>query len=175
MQRDAFLALDDVVFGGALHQLAGEVALVADVFLALPALHAVERRLRDVNVIALDELLHVPEEKRQEQRADVRTVDVRIGHENNLVIAQFSRVEIVLADAGAKRGNDGANFLVPQHFVVARLFDVEDFSLEREDRLILAVASLLRRAAGRFALDHEQLAPRRIALLAIGKFSRQAA
>src|SRR6266487_1388678 len=175
LQRDTFLALDDVVFGGALHQLAREVALVADVFLALPALHAVERRLRDVNVIALDELLHVAEEKSQQQRANVRTVDVRIGHENNLVIAQFSRVEIVLADAGAQRGDDGANFLVPQHFVVARLFDVEDFSLERQDGLVLAVASLLRRPAGRFALDNEQLAPRRIALLAIGKFSRQAA
>src|SRR6266699_3758736 len=170
LQRDTFLALDDVVFGGALHQLAREVALVADVFLALPALHAVERRLRDVNGIALDELLHVAEEKSQQQRANVRTVDVRIGHENNLVIAQFSRVEIVLADAGAQRGDDGANFLVPQHFVVARLFDVEDFSLERQDGLVLAVASLLRRPAGRFALNDEYLAARRIALLAIGEF-----
>src|SRR5712691_9962435 len=175
LQRDAFLALHDVVFGGALHQLAREVALVANVFLALPALHAVERRLRDVNVIALDELLHVPEEKSQQQRANVRTVDVRIGHENNLVIAQFSGVEIVLADAGPERGDDGANFFVPQHFVVARLFDVEDFSLERQDGLVLAVASLLRRPAGRFTLNDEQLAPRRIALLAIGEFSRQAA
>ena len=62
-----------------------------------------------------------------------------------------------------------------QHLVVARLFDVEDFSFERKDGLVLAVASLLGRAARRFALDHEQFAPRRIALLAIRQFTRQPA
>src|SRR5205814_10544320 len=41
----------------SLHQLAREVALVADVFLALPALHAVERRLRDENVLAVNQFL----------------------------------------------------------------------------------------------------------------------
>ena len=84
-------------------------------------------------------------------------------------------VEIVLADAGAQRGDDGANFLVAQHLVVAGLFDVEDFALERQDGLIAAVAALLGRAAGRFALDDENFAARRIALLAIGQLAGQAA
>ena len=124
---------------------------------------------------AIDQLLHVAEEKRQQQRADVRAVDVGVGHENHFVIAKFSRVEIVLADAGAERRDDGANFFVPQHFVVARFFDVEDFALERQDRLVLAVAAHFCRAAGGFALDDEQLAARRIALLAIGELPGQAA
>ena len=84
-------------------------------------------------------------------------------------------VEIVLADAGAERGDDGANFLVAQHLVVARLFDVEDFALERQDGLVAAVAPALGRAAGGFALDDEELAARGIALLAIGELSGQAA
>ena len=62
-----------------------------------------------------------------------------------------------------------------QHLVVARFFDVQDLALERQDRLILAVAALLGRAACRFALDDEYLAARRIALLAIGQLAGQAA
>ena len=68
-----------------------------------------------------------------------------------------------------------ADFLVAQHLVVARFFDVQNFSLERQDRLVLAVAPALGRAACRLALDDEEFAARRIALLAIGQFSRQAA
>src|SRR5260370_36475379 len=100
---------------------------------------------------------------------------VRVGHQNDLVVAQFPGIEIVLADASAQRRDDGANFLVAEHLVVTRLFDVKNFALERQDSLIFTVAAHLRRAAGRFAFDDEQLAPRGIALLAIGEFSRQAA
>jgi len=38
---------------------------------------------------------------------------VRIGHQNNFVIAQFTGVEIVFANAGAQRRNDRADFFVP--------------------------------------------------------------
>ena len=69
-ERNAFLGLDDVVFGGALHQLAREFALVANVAVHLAALDAVQRRLRDVDVAALDQFLHVAEEKREQQRAE---------------------------------------------------------------------------------------------------------
>ena len=102
-------------------------------------------------------------------------VHVRVGHQNDFVIAELGGVEIVFADAGAERGDDGANFLVAEHLVVTRFFDVEDFAFERQDRLIAAVAPALGRAAGRFALDDEEFAARRIALLAIGELARQAA
>src|ERR1700680_2824088 len=152
-----------------------EFVLVANVAFSLTALDAIERRLRNVDVATIDEFLHVAEEKRQQQRADVRAVDVRIGHENYFVIAQLARVEVILADARAERRDDRANFFVPEHFVVTRFFDVEDLALERQDRLVFAVAAHFRRAAGGLALDHKQFAARRIALLAIGEFTRQAA
>ena len=64
---------------------------------------------------------------------------------------------------------------MPQHLVVAGLFHVQDFALERQDGLIPPVAPGLRGAAGRFALDQEQLAALRILLLAIGQLARQSA
>jgi len=142
-EQNAFFRLDGMIFGGALHQLVSEIILVADVALALTAFHAVERRLRDVDMAAVDKLLHVAEEEREKQRADVAAVDVGIGHQNDFVIAELAGVEIVFTDAGAERGDDGANFFVAEHLVVAGFFDVEDFALEREDRLIAAVASAL--------------------------------
>ena len=126
-------------------------------------------------LLLLDQLLHVPEEERQQQRADVRTVHVRIRHDDDLAVAQLGGVEIVLADARAHRGDQRADFLVTEHAVIARLLDVEDFALQRQDRLEAAVAALLGGAAGRFALDEEQFAAFRIAFLAIGQLARQAA
>src|SRR5580692_9907632 len=133
------------------------------------------RRLRDVNVAAVDQLLHVAEEKRQQKRADVRAVDVRVSHEDHFVIAELAGVKVILADARAERGDDGANFFVAQHFVVTGFLDVENFSFERQDGLVFAVAAHLGGATGGLSLNNEQLAARRIAFLAIGEFAGQAA
>ena len=61
-----------------------------------------------------------------------------------------------------------------EHLVEARLLDVEDLALERQDRLRAPIAALLGRAAGRIALDDEDLRQRRILLLAVGELARQA-
>src|ERR1700691_2014856 len=174
-ERFAVLALYGVLFGGALHQLAGEFALVADVAVHLAALHAIERRLRDINISFFDQLAHVAEEKSEQQRANVAAVHVRVGHENNFVIAQLAGVEIILADPGAERGDDAANFLVVEHLVVAGFFDVEDLAFERQDGLVAAIAAAFGGAAGGFTLDEEDFAARGIAFLAIGELSGQAA
>ena len=90
-------------------------------------------------------------------------------------VAHLGGIEIFFRDAGAERGDHGANFFVGQHLVVARFFDVENFSLERQDGLKAAVAALFGGAAGGFALDQEQLAAVGIALGAVGKFAGKSA
>src|ERR1700728_3957739 len=174
-QRFPGLALDDMLFGCALHQFAGKFALVADVTVHLAALDPVERRLGDVDVLLLDQFAHVAKKERQQQSANVAAVHVRVGHQDDFVIPQLACVEIVLADAGAKRRDDTADFLVAEHLVVAGLFDVQDLALERQDGLVAAVAPAFGRAAGGLSLDDEQLAARRIPFLAVGELPRQAA
>ncbi len=76
----------------------------------------------------------------------------------------------------AADGRDhGANFFVAQHLVVTGFLDVQDFAAQRQNRLIAPVAPAFGGAAGRFAFDQKQLTTLRIALLAIGKLSGQAA
>src|SRR5207248_10953320 len=124
---------------------------------------------------ALDEFLHVAEEEGQKQSADVRAINVGIGHENDVAVAQLGRIKIFLADAGAERGDHGADLFVTEHLVVARFLDVEDLSFQRQDGLETAVAALLGGAASGFALHQEQFAAFGLALGAIGELAGQAA
>ena len=173
LERDALFGLDDVILGGPPHQLMRKLAFVTDVTVYLAALDAIQRRLGDVHMPTLDEFLHVAEEKSEQQSANVTPVHIRVGHQNDFVIAQTAGIEIVLADSRSQGGNDGANFLVTQHLVVPRLLHIQDLALERQDGLIAAVAALLGRAACRFALDDEDFAIGGIALLAIGQLPGQ--
>ena len=78
-----------------------------------------------------------------------------------------------LADAGAEGDDQRPDLLAREHLVEARLLDVQHLAEHRQDGLEAAVAALLGRAAGRVALDDEQLAPRRVALLAVGQLAGQ--
>ena len=90
----------------------------------------------------LDQRSHLPVEEGQQQRPDVRAVDVGIGHDHDLAVAQLRDVELVLTDPGAQRGDDRADLLVAQHLVEARLLDVEDLAAQRQDRLETTISSL---------------------------------
>ncbi len=78
------------------------------------------------------------------------------------------------ADAGAERGDQRGDLLGADQLVEARLLDVEHLAAQRQDRLELAVAPLLGRAAGRIALDDVELGLRRILFLAVGELAGQA-
>src|SRR6266550_1750014 len=100
-------------------------------------------------------------------------IDIRVGHDDDAVIARLRRLEILAADAGAERLDQGADLGRGQHFVEAGALDIEDLTLQRQDRLKCAVAALLRGAAGAVTLDNEELALGGIALLAIGELARE--
>src|SRR5665647_1152730 len=151
-----------------------EQALLMDVGLLVPLFEAIERRLRDVDVAGLDQRPHVPEEEREDERADVRAVHVGVGHDDDLVVAGLRDVELV-AEAGADRADHGEDLVVGEHLVDARLLDVDDLAAQRQDRLEAAVARLLGRAAGRVALDEVDLAERRVFDGAVGELAGQSA
>ena len=60
---------------------------------ALPLVQRFKRgRSGDVQATLLDNLREVAEEKRHNQRVNVRTIDVGIGHDDNLLVAQLVNV-----------------------------------------------------------------------------------
>ena len=154
----ALLAAPQPQYGG-LKTIADQIilarALVLQILLGPATLYFVERRLRDIKMPAFDQLAHLAEEKRKQKRADMRPVDIRVGHDDDLVITQFVHIEVVAPDPGAERGDQGPDFLARQHLVEARPLDIEDFSAQRKHGLILPVAALLGGAARRIALDEK--------------------
>jgi hypothetical protein len=78
----------------------------------------------------------------------VRTVDVGVGHDDDLVVAGLARVEVLPPDAGAQRSDQDADLFGRDHLVESGLLDVQDLALEGEDRLVLPVAPLLGGSSG---------------------------
>ena len=86
---------------GQLQQVVGQLAIVLDVTLMAPFLDLVQRRLGDVDVPALDQFRHLAKEEGQQQGADVRAVHVGVRHDDDAVVAQLFRLELIAADAAA--------------------------------------------------------------------------
>ena len=112
----------------AIQSCGGEVGVERGVVFEILVLFAlgdlVQRRLRNVDMAALDQFSHLTEEKGQQQRADMRAVDIRIGHDNDAVVAEFFWIELLGTDAASQRGHQGADFRRSEHLVEARLFDI---------------------------------------------------
>ena len=124
-----------------------ERRVVLEIDFRAAAAHLVERRLGNEEVPVIDELRHLPVEEGQQERSNVGAVDVGVGHDHDLVIAQLRNVE-VLADPCAKRLDHRPDFFRRQHSVEPRAFDVQELAAQRKDRLVMPVAPLLCRTAG---------------------------
>ena len=103
----------------------------------------------------------------------MRAVDIRVRHDDDLVVAQLVGVEFVAPDAGAERRDQRADFLAGEHLVEARALDIEDLAAQGQHRLEFAIAALFGGAAGAVALDDEEFGFRGIPLLTIGELAGQ--
>ncbi len=133
---------------------------------------AEQRRLGEVDLPLFEQLRHEPEQQGQQQGADVGAVDVGVGHQDDLVVAQLVDVELVL-HAGAERIDDRLDLPVLQDLVQPGLLDVQDLAADRQDRLGARVSSTLGRATGGVALDDEDLALERVVGRAVGQLAGQ--
>ena len=142
--------------------------VVVDVLLALLPLDLIQRRLRDINKPAIEQALHLAKNKRQQQRANMRSVDVGIRHDDDLVVTRLAGVEcafaLMITNAGSDSGDESAYFLVGEDLVDARFLGVDEFAAQRKNRLITTIASLFRGATGGIALDNVDFRERWIAL-----------
>ena len=151
---------------GGLQEVVVQLVVVLHVLLLATALHLVEGRLGNVDVALVDQIRHVAEEERQQQGADVRTVNVRIRHDDDVVVAQLLKVELAAvgaavlsftADAATERRDEGGHFLGRQHLVETGLLDVQDLAAQRQNRLCAAISPLLGRATGGVAFHQIEL------------------
>ena len=108
----------------------------------------VEWRCSDIQVSLLNNLWHITIEERHNQCVDVRTIDVGIGHDDNLVIAKFISICLKVAfslnaKAYTDRLNDIHNRLSLEYTMTLNLLYIQNLTTEREDSLCITVTSLL--------------------------------
>ena len=156
-----------------------ERGVIVHILFALLALDEIERRARDVDFALLHEFRHLAVEKGEKQSADVRAVHIGVGHDDDAAVAETGEVERALLVAGSNASADGSDerldFGVLKHLVEAGFFDIDDFTFDRKDRLVAAVAALFGRTTGRVALDDIELGERWIALGAVGQLAGESA
>ncbi len=136
---------------------------------------AEQRRARDADVPVREQRRKVFEEQSEQQHLDVRAVDVGIGQDADLAVAQTGQVGRVARAVriDADRHRDIVDFIVGEQAVAVGFPRVEHLAAQRQDGLEFLVAAHLGRAAGRVALDQEQLVARDVVRFAIGQFARQ--
>ena len=97
-------------------------------------------------------------------------VDVGIGHDHNLVIAQFRHVRSLGILLGADRHSESLvdihDLVGVEDLMVHGFLYVQDLAAQRKDGLIAGITALLCRTAGRISLHEEEFAFHGIAALA---------
>ena len=87
----------------------------------------------------------------------MRTVDIGISHNNDLVISEFALIKFI-ADSCTKCHNYRLELLIRINLIDTSLLNVQHLTPERKDRLILTLSSLLCRSACGVSLYDEDLA-----------------
>ena len=96
---------------------------------------AVEGRHSDVEIAILDNLRHIAIEKRHNERRNMLSVDVGIGHNDYLMVAQLLDIGFfgvfIQTKTNAKCLNDVVNFVALESFVPHCLLDIQNFTAQR--------------------------------------------
>ena len=107
----------------------------------------------------------------------MRTIDIGIGHDDDLMVTNLAQVERFRVFFGSKgdtqRGEDVAHLFGLEHLVLHRFLHIEDLTAKRENSLVHAVTTGLSGTACRITLDEEEFALCRIFAYAISEFTGQ--
>ena len=117
---------------------------------------------------------HESEEKSKQKIRDMRTVDIGIGHDDDLVIAQLGDVKVIAVafrETAAEGIDHGLDLGICQDLINAGFFYVQRLTADRQDCLIFTVSCRLCTAACRITLDDEDLTLGCIAGTAVSQFA----
>jgi hypothetical protein len=122
---------------------------------------------------------HITEEECHDKRVDVRTIDIGIGHDDNLMITQLvdiGSLTVVLRTNGHTQcGIDITNLFAFECLVIHGFLHIQNLTTKWKDGLEVTVTTLLGSTACGVTLDEEELAFRRVLIRAVGQFARQSA
>ena len=120
----------------------------------------------------LDQRAHVTEKEGQQQRSDMRAVNIRIRHDDDFIITQLFSIEFI-ADTRAERRDNRRQLIIAVYLVESCFLDVQHFAPQRQDRLEFSVTSLLSGAARGVTLYDVDLCLAPVLTLTVGELTGQ--
>ena len=135
------------------------------------AVDPVQRRHHRVNPPGLNQRREMPGEQGAEQRGDMRAVGIGVRQQAHPPVAQAGQIRRPGIDA--ERYRHIMYLARGQHLARCHLPGIQNFPAQRQNRLKLAVPRLLRRAAGRIALNQKQFGGLQVLTQAVRQFARQ--
>ena len=130
----------------------------------------VERWACNIYISTINKRTQISEEECKEKCSDVRTVDIGICHDDDLMISELACVKFI-TDTCTECHNDRLKLLVGIYLIDTCLLNIEHLTPEREDCLILSLSSLLCRSACGVSLYDEDLTELCFIGLAVSKLS----
>ena len=119
-------------------------------------LDLVKRRLCQIHITLLDQFRHKSVQESKQQCCDMRTVNIGIRHDDNLVVTQFGNIKIFVYSR-AERGDHRLDLGVGINTVEPCLFHIQDLASKRKDGLCSPVSGCLGRTACRISLNDVDL------------------
>ena len=116
-----------------------------------------KRWLCDIEKASVDDRAEMAIKKREQKRANVRTIDIGIGGDDYFVIAELADVKDI-SNSGTHSHHQIADLLRREHLVQSRTFDVENFATQWKHSLGATIAAGLGRTTCGVSLYDEYLA-----------------
>ena len=133
-------------------ELLGQFFIAVGIPMLLALANLIERRLGNEHMTMLNQRFHIAIEERQQQRTDMRAIDIGICHDDDFAVTAFCQIKII-ADARTECRNHRADFGVGKNLIETCLFYVQNLTAQGQDSLETAVTALLGGTACRVTLD----------------------
>ena len=135
-------------------------------------LHFIERRLRQIYISLLDQLRHETIQEGQKQCCDMCTVNIGIGHNDDLVITKLGNIKILM-DSGSEGSDHCLDLFVSINLIQTCLLNIQDLTTQWKNRLCGTVSRRLGRTARGISLYDIDLTVLRILVRTVCKLSRK--
>ena len=124
-------------------------------------LQLIQRRLCKIYISFFDQIRHETIQECQKKGTDVRSIDIGIGHDNDLVISQLADIKIFM-NSRSECCDHCLNLSISVNLIKTCLLYIQNLTTKWQDCLSCTVSGCLRRTAGGISLDDIDLTLRRI-------------
>ena len=101
--------------------------LIIHIYMLASFWELVDWRAGSINMSSFYQRSHKSKEESKQKRSNMRTIHIRIGHDNNLFIPKSFNIKAIL-DSASDRSNKRFNFIVRHHLLENSLFCIQNFT-----------------------------------------------